>query len=126
MSTDQVKSTKPKHHHSRDSLSGLITGSLFILAGAFIFAENQGMFYDSWFWWFLLSAGIVFIIEAIIRIRIPRFNKPVYGIIIKGSIISALGASQLYNIEDWWPVILIITGSMLIFQAFHTTSEHKA
>ena len=123
--TKNTAHNRRPERHVRDTLSGIVTGIVFILAGGFILAENQGLLFDSWLWWFLLTTGIVLIVEAGIRTRVEKYNRPVISTVIWGGILSTIGAMQIYDVENWWPLILVFVGIVLILHSLRQpTGKH--
>ncbi|MBN2413864.1 hypothetical protein JXQ31_19475 [candidate division KSB1 bacterium] len=102
---------------SGDPLSGIITGIIFILAGSFIYADNQGYLYSGWFWWLIFSMGLVFLIESVIRATVEKYKKSFHASVIWGAILTTIGANHLFDIGNWWPLILVFIGIILILSS---------
>jgi len=113
----RISEHKCKTAKSKDPSSGIITGIIFILAGVFIYADNQGYLFTGWFWWLILSMGIVYLIETIIRVTVEQFKKSFHASLIWGTILTTVGISQFYNIENWWPLILVVVGVVVILSS---------
>ncbi len=111
---DASETKAPTTYRYHDSFSGIVTGILFVVAGALIFADKVGMLEGGWFWWLVFAYGIILIGEAVARMSIPKYNKPVGGKLVWGAILVAFSASQLYELENWWPLILIAAGVAMI------------
>jgi len=113
--TKRKRETKAKRHS--DPLSGIITGIIFILAGSLIYADNQGYLFMGWFWWLIFSMGLVFLAEAVIRATVVQYKKSFHTCLIWGGILTALGSLVLFDIGNWWPLILVFIGIVLILSS---------
>ena len=63
-----------------------------------------------------VGAGVIFLVEALIRLAIPAYRKPIWGSIIFAIILIALG---LGNVFDWrivGAVVLIFIGISMLFR----------
>jgi hypothetical protein len=100
-----------------NSASHLLTGMIFILAGAFILADNMGYLDGGWFWWLVFSVGVLLMLEAAIRMQTNDLPKPCLTNLIWGAILVGIGANQIYGLDQWWPLILIGTGLIFILNA---------
>lgn len=63
-----------------------------------------------------VGAGVIFLIEALIRLAVPAYRRPVLGSIIFAVILIAVG---LGNVFDWrllGALVLILIGISMIFR----------
>ena len=63
-----------------------------------------------------VGAGVIFLVEALVRLAIPAYRKPIWGSIIFAIILIALG---LGNVFDWRIIgaaVLIFIGISLLFR----------
>ena len=105
----------PAEWHKRDPLGGVVLGAIIILAGVLLFLDHQYYLEDGWFWWLLAGIGVIFLIEAIIRYTVTEYHRPVGGKLIAAGVLLALGGSHIYFLEEWWPLLLIITGILIVY-----------
>ena len=122
MNSNEIK-TRNRVHPKHDVLSGIITGLFFIIAGVLILADNRGLLFEGWFWWFLFAGGILFLAEALFRTLTEKYKRPVTSRVVWGSIFLATGGSQIYDFENWWPLVLVFAGSLLILHALKSTPK---
>lgn len=121
----------PGHHGymeekwHKDPLGGIVFGAIVILAGVLIFADRQYYLDGGWFWWLLAGVGVIFLIEAIVRYAMPEYRRPVGGKLAAAVILLAIGASNIYGLEDWWPLLLIVAGVVIIFYGLQAKREPK-
>ena len=103
-------------------IEGLRNGLLFIFAGVLIFASNENWLFD-WFWWFVFIWGLVLLAEGLYReIKLADSHKSP-GLFIWGAILAGFGLYQIYNLIDWWPLILVTVGLILIWTGLRRDSQ---
>jgi type IV secretory pathway VirB2 component (pilin) len=47
----------------------------------------------------------------------PAYRRPVFGKLIAGLVLIAIGASNIYGLGEWWPLIIIGVGVVILFNA---------
>jgi hypothetical protein len=106
---------RPARHarHRKDGLSRIFTGLIVIWLGITLYMENQDWLDYSWWAYFILGIGILLIVEACIRMY-QNNGYSGQGKLIGGSVLIAVGGSHIYNIDNWWPLIFIAVGLMII------------
>lgn len=96
--------------------SGKIFGGIIViwLGISFLLREHHYIRHGEWWAYFLLGLGIIFLVEAFVRMNHPDYHGHYIGRIVAGVILIAIGAAHIYNIEDWWPIILIALGVIIV------------
>jgi uncharacterized membrane protein YhhN len=85
------------------------------LAGTFLFLATQGYIkWEDWWAYFLLGLGVVFIAEALARQAVPEYRRPILGRLIAGLVLICIGASNIYGLREWWPLIIVVVGILLL------------
>lgn len=126
--SQNVSEIKNDHPHKKgnghDQIGRIFFGIIIIWLGVSFLLMEQDYFYRSdWWSYFLLGLGIIFIIEAIFRMTQPVHRHSYVGKIVFGSILTAVGASHIYGMEDWWPLIFIAAGIAIIFLTIQRKNE---
>lgn len=104
-----------EHKSLQDPLGRIFFGIIIIWLGISFFLMEQDFFYNGEWWsYFLLGLGIIFFAEALVRMSRPEYRRPYTGKIIAGAVLVAIGAGRIYNMENWWPLILIAIGVIII------------
>lgn len=104
--------------HRRDPLGGAIFGLIVIAVGVlFLLASQDKIDWGDWWAYLLTAIGCIFIIEVILRSIMPAFRRPVFGKLLAGLILIAIGASNIYGWGSWWPLIVIGAGILILFNA---------
>ena len=117
----------------RDPLGSMIWAAILIWAGLVLLAENLGWLtgirqnlaglpnfneqsLGAWSY-ILMGVGILLWIEAIIRVTVPAYRRPVTGTVIFGALLFAGGLGSAVNWTLMGPAILIAIGILLLLQS---------
>ena len=105
-----------RHERRRqDRIPGLFWGLLLILVGAIFLLRSQGfLLQGEWWQYFLIGLGIIFLIEALVRYLIPTYRYSSFGRFIAGIVLVFVGIAFLYGVGQWWPVVLIAVGVIIL------------
>lgn len=125
----------------RDPLSAVIWALIFIYAGVVLLAANLGWLENilidrieieglesisdvisAWPLVFI-GAGVLLLIEVLIRLLVPAYRKPVMGTLIFALILIGIGLGDLIDWSIIWAVILIIIGLSIIFRGLGRNRE---
>jgi len=119
----------------RDPLGSVVWAVIFIWAGLVFLASNLG-YLDSLYsrasgipgfgfpfrleaWSLVLAgAGVILLIEVVVRLLIPAYRRPVGGTLILGFILIGVGLGDLISWSIIWPLIIIALGLSIIFRGF--------
>ena len=105
-----------------DALGPIIWGLIIIFAGLAFAAVNLGMY--PWLTWenvwsvIFIGAGLLFVLEVIIRILVPTYRRPIRGRIILAFVALAIGLGGLIGWEVTWPLIIIAVGLAIVIGVF--------
>lgn len=100
----------------RDPLSGAVFGLIVIAVGIlFLLASQDKISWGDWWAYLLMAIGGIFIFEILLRSVMPAFRKPVFGRLLAAVILIAIGASNIYGLGSWWPLIIIAAGVLILF-----------
>jgi hypothetical protein len=135
MSTEQEtgQNEDSRRWRGRDSLSTLIWALIFIWAGGVLLAENLGYlgalqtrltglpgvlsYFGQAAWPLIfLGAGVLVLVEVVIRLVVPSFRRRLLGRVILAVLLIGVGLGPLTNWGLIWPVVLIIIGASLLLR----------
>jgi hypothetical protein len=103
----------------QDPLSGMTGGLILIVLGVLFLLAQQGYIsWNSWWAYFLVGLGLIFILESLIRITRSEPSGRYTGKLIGGAVLLVIGASNAFGMVSWWPLILIVIGVFLLFSSF--------
>ncbi len=96
-----------------DPLSAVIWALILIWAGLVFLGQNLlPSLYHGWEPWTLvvIGAGVIVLLEAVVRTLRPEYRRPIAGTVIFGVILIAVGLGEQPGWDAFWPVPLIIAG----------------
>ena len=105
-----------------DSLGPLVWGLIVIWAGLALVAANLGTF--PWLAWdnvwalIFIGAGLLFLLEVVIRVLMPAYRRPVRGRLILAFVALGIGLGGYIGWELTWPLILVGVGLAIILGVF--------
>lgn len=116
--------TREKWH--RDPVSGVFTGLIVIMLGISLFFATRGFVgWEKWWAYFLLGVGCIFLVESLVRYRVPAYRRPIFGKVFAGLILICIGAANAYGIREWWPLLIIAVGLAIVLYGVHRTRKRS-
>jgi hypothetical protein len=104
----------------RDPLSAAVWALILVWAGLVLLGDNLGLFTRlEWFsaWGFIFAgAGLLVLLEAVVRLLVPAYRRPVGGTLIWGVILVGIGLGNMIGASITWPLILIAIGVGLLLR----------
>jgi len=101
--------------HWRDPVGGIFAGLVIIWLGVCFFLRHQGTIpEDTWWQYFLVGLGGAFLIGGFIRLLVARWRHRALGMLIPGIVVSAVGAMLIMDSFEYWPIILVAVGFVII------------
>jgi hypothetical protein len=108
----------------RDPLSSMIWAGILIWVGVALLANNLGILenvpflnqFEAWSLAFA-GAGVIILLEVLIRLTVPQYSGPVIGTLIFGLIILSVGMGDIVAWSVIWPIIVISVGVLILFRA---------
>lgn len=67
-----------------------------------------------WVWYFLFGLGVILLLEVIARHVLPQYRQRSGGRLVAAVALMAIGAWQITGLGEWWPLLLIAAGLVLI------------
>jgi len=127
----EEKSWEEKYR--RDPVGTLIWALILIWAGLALLANNLGLidsilgplsdrpgygFLEGFEVWsfILMGAGVLLLVEVLVRVLIPEYRRPVTGTLILAVIFIGIGLGDLWSWDLIWPLILIVLGLSIILR----------
>jgi hypothetical protein len=106
----------------RDPLSAAIWAGILVWAGLVFLADNLGLLarierLDAWGLIFV-GAGLLVLLEVVVRSLVPDYRRPVTGTLIFGIILLGIGLGDLIGWGVIWAVVLIIIGLSILVRGF--------
>ncbi len=117
----------------RDPLGAIIFGIILIWAGLVFLAESMGLLAgitlgglfpgaevtqpEAWTI-ILIGAGVILLVEVIIRLVVPAYRRPIAGTIILGVILIGVGLGNIFSWDVVWPLVVIGIGVAVLLGGF--------
>jgi len=105
-----------------DALGPLVWGLIIIFAGLALAGANLGIY--PWLTWenvwsyIFIGAGLLFLLEVVIRVVLPAYRRPIRGRIILAFVALAVGLGGIVGWELTWPLIIIAVGLAIVIGVF--------
>jgi hypothetical protein len=120
----QEKEEEKRHEKDHDEkwrhnpLGAAIWALILIWAGIVFLAQNMGLLagFERLSPWSLVlaGAGVLLLLEVLVRLVVPEYRRPVIGTLIVGLVLLAAGVGSLQNWWLLWPILLIAAGVALL------------
>lgn len=132
--TEKQREKSVEEKWSRDPLSAIVWAGILIWAGLVFLAANLGWLdalvaqsdlpgalanLEAWPI-VLIGAGLIILLEVVIRLLVPAYRRPVTGSLIFGIILIGLGLGDLIDWSILFPVILIAVGLSVLLRGFRS------
>jgi hypothetical protein len=119
----------------RDTLSTITWAFILIWAGVAFLAANQGwlerlnlpqpilqnllprsldMFEPSIWSLIALGAGVIIMLEVVVRLLVPAFRRHIGGSLISAAVLIGIGLGNWFGWNIIWPLILIAVGVVVL------------
>jgi hypothetical protein len=116
----------PDEKWRRDPLGSLIWALILIWAGVVFLMETTGTLaslrdslsvskLEPWPL-IALGAGLLFLVEVVIRVMMPAYRRPIVGSLILSVVLIGVGSEQITGKEIIWALILIALGAGLLIR----------
>jgi hypothetical protein len=69
---------------------------------------------------FFLGAGVILLIEVLVRLTVPEYRRPVMGTFILAIVFFGIGLGSWTLI---WPLILIVIGASILLRGIFRNQE---
>ena len=103
----------------QDYYPKLTGGLILILLGVlFLLTEMDIISWGDWWAWFLVGLGAIFLLEALLRGFAVEGRRGISGRLTAGLILIIVGGAHLIGFGQWWPLILIAVGLVVLLSAF--------
>jgi hypothetical protein len=104
-----------RERRNRDPLRGLFWGLVLVLVGVLLFINvRSGVGWDELWKYLLIGLGAIFIIDGLAHYWNPSYHYSSFGRFIPGIVLIFVGIAFLFNLTQWWPIVLIAVGVAIL------------
>jgi chromate transport protein ChrA len=105
------------------ALSDIFGGLIVLVVGlSFFLAANNIISWDKWWAYLLTFLGVIFVLDAVIR-NLKLKDRLIGGRFITGIILFSIGLAFAVSLKNWWPLILIVVGLLIIIKGIVNHKE---
>ncbi len=116
---DETKDKAPR----ADRHSGITGGLILILLGVlFLLSTHHYILWYDWWAYFVIGLGGILILDYIIRAASGADRGAHTGKLVAGAVLIVVGASHIFGMSTWWPLILIGVGFVLLLSSLKKPS----
>jgi hypothetical protein len=104
-----------------DPLGTAVWALILIWAGLALLLDSMGVLDDSSIngWQLAFTgAGVILLLEALLRLIVPSYRQPVIGTVILGVVFLAIGLGELINLGVILALAVILIGLSLLLRGF--------
>lgn len=105
-----------RRHH--DPLASVAWALVLLWSGVVLLAQNLGYLdrFERWDAWTLIfiGAGLLFLGEAVIRLLVPTYRRPVQGTLIFAILLLAIGLGEALSWTVVGPMAVIAVGLIVL------------
>ena len=106
--------------YRQDPLGGIIWPVIFVWAGLSLLAGNLGLLPPTLLipgWGLAFTgAGLILLLEVLIRLTVPTYRRPVVGTAILAVIFLGIGLQGAMRWELIWPLALVLIGLAILLR----------
>ena len=120
MTQENEQPNKPAH----DQIGRISFGLIVIWLGISFLLKTHDVIYSSdWWAYFIIGLGVILIAECGLRMLRGTQISVLTGKLIGGAVLIGIGLAALYDIEDWWPLIIVAAGVVVLIQGLRKTRD---
>jgi hypothetical protein len=98
-----------------DPVSGITGGLIIILLGVvFLLTTLDYISWGEWWAYFLFGLGLILIVDGLVRVSSRAYLRHATGKFIGGAVLVIIGASHIFGMASWWPLVLIVVGVVIV------------
>jgi hypothetical protein len=98
---------------------GSLMGGLIILwLGVTLLLSEYGYLTGGWWGWFLSGIGFIFLGRGLYSLFRNHRGRG-KGFVYSGVIIGVMGATSIVGIVNWWAILFVVMGLIIILSAFN-------
>jgi hypothetical protein len=119
------KDEKDEKHEVQNEKSAIMGGLVVSWLGLSLLLQNAGLLeWTDFGGVFLLGLGLIIVFRGLWAYSQSGVFEHGFGYIVGGGFVSLIGAGIAFDLDEWWPVLLIALGVMIVARGFMARSEN--
>ncbi len=107
-----------------DRYSGMTGGLILILLGIlFLLSLHHYIHWSDWWAYFVMGLGAILVLDFVVRSASASKRGANTGKIVAGAVLIVIGATHVFGLSTWWPLILIAVGLILLVSSFRKPAD---
>ena len=116
---DEKDEKNEKGEKHEDRYGQIIGGLIVTWLGVLLFLNNQNMIRGGDFGgYFLMGIGVILILRGLLATQETGSFDQGFGFFIGGGVLCVIGLGITFNLRDWWAILLIGLGLVIVFRGF--------
>ena len=108
-----------KNEKQEDRYGAVIGGLIVTWLGVLLLLNNQNMIRGGGFGgYFLMGVGVILIFRGLLALQETGSTDEPLGYFIGGGVLVVIGGGITFNIQDWWAILLIGLGLIIVLRGF--------
>ncbi len=111
--------------HEGDEKSALMGGMVVIWLGLSLLLQNAGLLaWTDFGGVFLLGLGLIIIFRGLWAYSQTGVFEQGFGYVVGGGFVALIGVGIAFDLDEWWPFLLIAFGLVIVARAFMDRSRN--
>jgi len=118
------KDEKDEKREKEDEKAAIMGGLVVVWLGLSLLLQNAGLLgWADFGGIFLLGLGLIIVFRGLWAYSQSGVLEHGFGYIVGGGFVALIGAGISFDLDEWWPVLLIAMGLVVVARALMARSE---
>ena len=119
------KDEKDEKRGREDEKAAIMGGLVVVWLGLSLLLQNAGLLgWADFGGVFLLGLGLIIVFRGLWAYSQSGVFEQGFGYIVGGGFVTLIGAGIAFDLDEWWPVLLIALGLVVVVRALMARSEN--
>ena len=119
------KDEKDEKREGEDEKAAVMGGLVVVWLGLSLLLQNTGLLgWADFGGVFLLGLGLIIVFRGLWAYSQSGVFEQGFGYIVGGGFVTLIGAGVSFELDEWWPILLIALGLVVVVRALMARSEN--
>jgi hypothetical protein len=119
------KDEKDEKRGREDEKAAIMGGLVVVWLGLSLLLQNAGLLgWADFGGVFLLGLGLIIVLRGLWAYSQSGVFEQGFGYIVGGGFVTLIGAGVSFELDEWWPILLIALGLVVVVRALMARSEN--